>query len=255
MWPTAPPYWETISPHHHSFDHILGCTGPIFSKLKPLERTWDTSYAAKNMISLVSASTSYRSQCRAFVPNPKLMWYQQHGARCLFVHYTVRMEQCLRSQTNLPHGTTMMGGQHHCTITLLIISWAVLVRFSPNWNHWNGHEIHLMPRKARFTKWALPLTEVNAACLYQTKGWCGINDMERTAILYLTLSEWSNARAHKRMCPRAPPWWGDNITAPSLFWSYLALYWSDFLQIENTGTDMRYILCRKKQDSQNERFH
>ena len=33
---------------------------------------------------------------------------------------------------------------------------------------------------------------------------------------------------------------------PSLFWSYLGLYWSDFLQIETTWTDMRYLLCRKK---------
>ena len=32
----------TTSLHHHSFDHILRCTGPIFSKLKPLERTRQT---------------------------------------------------------------------------------------------------------------------------------------------------------------------------------------------------------------------
>ena len=129
-----------------------------------------------------------RCQC-ALVPNPKLMWYQQRVARFHSVPYTGRMKQFVRSQTNVPHGTTMMGGQHHRTITLFIISWAVLVRFSPNWNHCNGHEIHLMPRKARFTKWALPLTEVNAARLYQKRSWCGIKDMRRVAILYLTLSE------------------------------------------------------------------
>ena len=166
--------------------------------------------------------------------------------RCVSIQYLT-----LSEWSKLLHGTTMIGGQHHRTITLLIISWAVLVRFSPNWNHWNGHEIHLMPRKARFTKWALPLTEVNAARLYQKRSWCGINNMRRVAIPYLTLSEWSNACFHKRMCPTAPPWWGDNITAPSLFWSYLALYWSDFLQIETTGTDMRYLLCCEKQDSKN----
>ena len=142
--------WGTTSLHHHSFDHILRCTGPIFSKLKPREWTWDTSYAAKNKIPKISASTN-RSQC-ALVPNPKLMWYQRHAARFHSVPYICSMKVCSRSQTNVPHGTAMMGRQHHRIITLLIISWAVLVRFSPNWNHWNGHEIPLMPRKTRFRK-------------------------------------------------------------------------------------------------------
>jgi hypothetical protein len=79
----------------------------------------------------MSASTN-KSQCCAFVRKTKLMWYQQHAARCHSVPYTVRMEQCVHSQTNVPQGTTMMGGQHHYTITLFIISCAVLVRFSPN---------------------------------------------------------------------------------------------------------------------------
>ena len=180
----------TTSLHHHSFDHILRCTGPIFSKLKPLERTWDTSYAyaAKSKIHKMSASTN-KSQSRAFVPKTKLMWYQQHAARCHSVHYTVRMKQCVRSQTNVPQGTTMMGGQHHCTITLLIISCIVLGRFSPTSNHWNGHDIHLMLQKGRYTNWALSLTEVNDARLYQKRSWCVINNMRNVAIPYITLSE------------------------------------------------------------------
>ena len=41
--------------------------------------------------------------------------------------------EAIRALTNeCAQGTTMMGGLHHRTITLLIISWAVLVRFSPN---------------------------------------------------------------------------------------------------------------------------
>ena len=105
---------------------------------------------------------------------------------------------------------------------------------------------HFVNLDVRGIRWALPLTEVNAARLYQqTRSWCGINNMRRVAIRYITLSEWSNAGAHKRMCPTATPWWGYKSCAPSLFWSYLALYWSDFLQIETTGTNMRYILCRK----------
>ena len=120
----------TTSPHCHSFDHILCCTGPIFAKLKPLARTCDTSYAAKNKIPKISASAN-RTQC-AFIPTPKLMRYQRNAARFHSVPYTGRIKQFTRSQTNVPHGTTMIGGQHHCTITLLIISCAVLVRFSPN---------------------------------------------------------------------------------------------------------------------------
>ena len=53
----------TTSLHHHSFDHILRCTGPIFSKLKPLEQTWDTSYAAKSKIHKMSFHSQKSMPC------------------------------------------------------------------------------------------------------------------------------------------------------------------------------------------------
>ena len=124
----------TTSPHCHSFDHILRCTGPIFSKLKPLERTCDTSYAAKSKIHKMSAST-YSSQCRAFVPKTKLMWYQRHAARCYSVSYTVRMEHCVFSQTNVTQGTTMMGGttslHHHSFDHILRCTGPIFSKLKP----------------------------------------------------------------------------------------------------------------------------
>jgi hypothetical protein len=57
------------------------------------------------------------------------------------------------------------------------------------------------------------------------------------------------------MCRTASPWCGENLTAATLFWSYIALYWSDFLQIKTIGMDMSYILCSVNLDSENKRFY
>ena len=136
----------TTSPHHHSFDHILCCTGPILSKLKPLERTWDTTYAAKNKIPNIIAYTN-RSQC-ALVPNPKLMLSTTCSA---FPFSTIQSvsDRLLALPTKWAVETVSVAHPPHRTNTDMNSALAALLRFSINWNHRHRHDIPHIPHTTR----------------------------------------------------------------------------------------------------------
>ena len=158
------------------------------------------------------------------------MSYQGNAARCDSVPYTARMEQCATKILS-PAAPLWCRDNITAATPILIISCALLVRFSTNWNHWIGHGFNLHAAKNNLQN-KRSANRSQCACLKEQLNVISRTSARCDSVPYTARIEQC---ATKILSPAAPLWCRDNFTAATPFWSYLALYSSDFLQIETIG--------------------